>query len=96
MSYDRLHNVVLGHNSDKVWKQVDYRWDTLLRRVYKLNPLKWLPEQVRNNENPIDIMIDMGCDAKDWHALSQYGSYCMDVLYTEALMRIGHAKNVKG
>ena len=64
--------------------------------MYKLNPAKWHTEQVRNHENPVDIMIDMGPVAKDWQALSQHGAYCMDVLYTEALLRVGYARQVKG
>ena len=72
--------------------QKDWRWDTMLRRVWKFCPSRWYRDQVDNCRHPIDVLCDLGQFNNDRNDLSQHGASCMDVLYTEACLRTGLMK----
>ena len=70
-------------------KQSSYRWDTFLRRVWKRPPVTWHLDQVKNKCNPIDILLDMNLNRDQTAELSKHGAWCMDLMYTEARIRLG-------
>ena len=78
--------------SNNPLEQKDWRWDTMLRRVWKFCPSRWHRDQVDNRRHPIDVLCDLDLNCKDRGDLSQHGAWCMDVLYTEACSRVGLMK----
>ena len=54
--------------------QKDWRWDTMLRRVWKLCPSRWFREQVDNSRHPIDVLGDLDLTYHDINELSQHGA----------------------
>ena len=72
--------------------QKDWRWDIMLRRVWKFCPSRWHRDQVDNRKHPIDVLCDLDLTCKDRNDLSQHGAWCMDVLYAEACLRTGLRK----
>ena len=92
-TFSGCHNVYEPHEQNMFMvfplpsnpvKQKDWRWDTMLRRVWKLCPSRWFREQVDNRRHPIDVLGDLDLTYKDINELSQHGAWCMDVLYSEA------------
>ena len=61
----------------------------MLRRVWKLCPSRWHRYSVDNLRHPLDVLADLDLYNDDRGHLSQHGSWCMDVLYTEACKRAG-------
>ena len=76
-------------DSETPLMQKDWRWDTMLRRVWKLCPSRWFRDQVDNCRHPIDVLCDLDLNSQDRNDLSQHGAWCMDVLYPEACNRTG-------
>ena len=75
--------------------QKDWRWDTVLRRVWKLCPSKWHRDSVDNTRHPLDVLADLDLYSDGIQELSQHVAWCMDVIYTEAAKRTGFMKKGK-
>ena len=61
--------------------QKDWRWDIMLRRVWKFCPSRWHRDQVDNRKHPIDVLCDLDLTCKDRNDLSHHGAWCMDVMH---------------
>ena len=76
-------------DNDTPLMQKDWRWDTVLRRVWKLCPSRWHMDSVDNTRRPLDVLADLDLYSDSFGDLSQHGAWCMDVLNTEAANRAG-------